>query len=173
MAVIPSTRQGDSDISCSGWRNRKSLSIPLPLAHNKFACEIFRANLSGFFPNPAIKSDFPDAAEIVQLYVVRVPSRLVSDWCQQNTRKICAVKAQLHTFGFDTIQRCTSLRQMKVVSILLTAAFANYFFLRYTQFGMNQFGQLICQIVFVQFAKEACQTTGGCQCLVIYLSFSL
>jgi hypothetical protein len=55
----------------------------LTFSHNKFRREILLPDLSGFFLNPAVKPDLPDAAEIEQLEIVGVLSGLVSDWRQQ------------------------------------------------------------------------------------------
>ena len=125
--------------------------------------EIFLADLPGFFLDPALQADFLDAAEVEYLEVVRISGSLIGRGRQKGAREVVTVAAQIHTLCLDAIQSGTPVwRQMKMLSVLLAAAAARYLFLRNTHFGMNQFGKLARQVVFVQFTVKTIQTTRCC-----------
>lgn len=135
--------------------------IRLPFSDNEFSRKVLLSNLPAFFFNPAFQADFPDTAQIEKFHIMRILSGFISYRRYQSAWKISAVAAKLDAFGFDAIQRCATVRlQMKMLSILLAASFAGNFFFGHIHFGMNQFGKLIGQIFFIQFAVEAIQSTG-------------
>jgi hypothetical protein len=94
----------------------------LTLADDKFALEVLLAYLRGFFYRPLFDSDFLYAAEIVDLHVMRIAGRLIGCGRQEPAREIGTIAADIYAFGFDAIERCAALGQMKMFGILRAAA---------------------------------------------------
>jgi len=136
--------------------------VRLAFSDNEFVIEIFLADLTGFFLNPAFQPDVLDAAEIEDFEIVGISRCLIGRGGEEGAREIIAVTAQIHTFCFHAIQSCASVWQMKMLSVFLAATSARYLVLRNTHFGMDQFSELACQIVFVQLTIEAIQPTRRC-----------
>jgi hypothetical protein len=61
---------------------RGCLSIFLTSADDKSVGKILPTYLFGFLPNPSIKTDFLDPAEIVEFHIMWVPGRMVGNWRQ-------------------------------------------------------------------------------------------
>ena len=109
------------------------------------------------------------AAEIKHFEIVWISSGLVSRWRQESTRKVVTIAAQIHALRFDALQSCASVWKMKMLSVLLAATLARYFFLRNAHFYMNPPGKLICQIICVQFTIEAVEPQGAVEAFLSFM----
>jgi hypothetical protein len=121
-----------------GWGRRL---FCLTFADDEFACEIAFSYLSGFFIDPALKTDFFNAAKIKDFNIMRTSGSLICRRRQVETGKIAAVAAQINALGFHTIECGTALRQMEMFAILVTTTFTGDIFFGNSNFCVDQLGK--------------------------------
>jgi hypothetical protein len=86
---------------------------------------------------------------------MRILGRTIGSRSEKGTGEIVTVAAEIKPFGFNAIEGRTSLLgQVEVPAVLPSAPFAGDLRFRNAHFLMNQGGELVGKILFIEFAIE-------------------